>query len=138
MHHPEHIYTMTQNNDIIDLAFTEMEKVLGIHVDNKLPFRDYAEIATSKANKVLGLISREYEYLDAVSLKSLYTSLVRPHLEYGHTVWPLKYKTDCTLVENVQHRATKLVPSLKSLEYTDRLRHRSTINGLQEMPRIYD
>ena len=63
-----------------------------------------------------------YEYLDAVSLKSLYTSPVRPHLEYGHTVWPLNYKTDLTLVENVQHRATKLVPALKDLEYTDRLK----------------
>ena len=75
-----------------------------------------------KANKILGLIRRSYEYLDAISLKSLYTSLVRPHLEYGHTVWPLNYKTDLILVENVQHRATKLVPALKDLEYTDRLK----------------
>ena len=67
MHHPEHIYTMTQNNDIIHLAFTEMEKDLGIHVGNKLRFKDHAEIATSKANKILGLIRRSYEYLDAVS-----------------------------------------------------------------------
>ena len=67
-------------------------------------------------------IRRSYEYLDADSVKSLYTSLVRPHLEYGHTVWPLNYKTDRTLVENVQHRATKLVPALKDLEYTDRLK----------------
>ena len=58
-------------------------------------------------------------YLDAVSLKSLCTSLVRPHLEYGHTVWPLNDKTDLRLVEKVQHRATKLVPALKDLEYTD-------------------
>ena len=56
MHHPKHIYTMTKNNDIIHLAFTEIEKDLGIHVDNKLRFRDHEEIATSKAYKILGLI----------------------------------------------------------------------------------
>ena len=97
-----------------------MEKDLGIHVDNKLRLIDHAEIAAAKANK----IRRSYEYLNAVSLKSLYrpTSLVRPHLKYGHTVWPLNYKTDLTLVENVQHRTTKLVPALKDLEYTDRLK----------------
>ena len=74
------------------------------------------------ANKIMGLIRRSHEYLDAVSLKSLHTSLVRPHLEYGHTVWPINYKTDLTLVENVQHGATKLLPALKDLEYTDRLK----------------
>ena len=105
--HPDFIYKMINNTDVTDLEFTEMEKDLGIHVDNKLRLRDHAEIAAAKANKILGLIRRSYEYLDAVSLKSLYTSLVRPHLEYGHTVWPLNYKMDLTLVENVQHRATK-------------------------------
>ena len=86
---------MTNNTDVTDLEFTEMEKDigihvdnkkdLGIHVDNKLRLRDHAEIAAAKADKILGLIRRSYEYLDAVSLESLYTSLVRPHLEYGHT-----------------------------------------------------
>ena len=120
--HPEFIYKMTNNTDVTDLEYTEMEKDVGIYVDNKLRLGDHAEIAAAKANKILGLIRRSYEYLDAVSLKSLYTSLVRPHLEYGHTVWPLNYKTDLTLVENVQHRATKLVPALKDLEYPDRLK----------------
>ena len=120
--HPEFIYKMTNNTDVTDLEFTEMAKDLGIHVDNKLLLRDHAEIAVVKANEILGLRRRSYEYLDTVSLKSLYTSLVRPHLEYGRTVWPLNYKTDLTLVENVQHRATKLVPALKDLEYTDQLK----------------
>ena len=101
--HSEFIYKVANNTDVTDLEFTEMEKDLGIHVDNKLRLRDYAEIAAAKANKILGLIRRSYEYLDAVSLKSLYTSLLRPHLEYSHTVWHLNYKMDLTLVENVQH-----------------------------------
>ena len=72
-----------KHNDVTDLEFTEKEKDLGIHVDNKLGHSDHAEIAVAQANKILGLIQRSYEYLDAVSLKSLYTSLVRPHLKYG-------------------------------------------------------
>ena len=110
--HPEFIYKMTNNDNVTDLEFTEMGKDLGIHVDNKLRLREHAEIAVAKPNKILGLIRRSYEYLDAVSLKSLYTSLARPDLEYGHAVWPLNYKTDLTLVENVHHPATKLVPAL--------------------------
>ena len=30
------VYKMTNNTDVTDLEFTEMEKDLGIHVDNKL------------------------------------------------------------------------------------------------------
>ena len=115
--HPEFIYKITNNNDVTDLEFTEIEKDLGIHVENKLRLRDHAEIAVVIANKILGLIRRWYEYFDAVSLKGLYTSLARPHLEYGDTEWPLNYKTDLTLVEYMQLWATKLVPALKDLKY---------------------
>ena len=54
--HPEFIYKMINNTDVTDLEFTEMEKDLGIHVDNKLRLRNHAEIASAKANKILGLI----------------------------------------------------------------------------------
>ena len=53
--HPEFIYKMTNNTEVIDLKFTEMEKDLGIHVDNKQRLRDHTEIAAVKANMILGL-----------------------------------------------------------------------------------
>ena len=47
---------------------------------------------------------------------------MRPHLEYANSVWSPLNKTDATLIENVQRRATKLVPNLKELDYEDRLK----------------
>jgi hypothetical protein len=38
------------------------------------------------------------------------------------TVWSPYTKKDIELIENVQRRATKQVPSLKQLSYTDRLK----------------
>ena len=73
----------TNNNDVTDLGFTEMEKDLATHVDNKLRLRDHAEFAVVKGNKILVWIRRSYEYLDSASLKNLFSSLVRPHLKYG-------------------------------------------------------
>ena len=118
---PDFVYQMLSSNGITVLDVTTLEKDLGIHVDDKLRLKSHAELAVAKANRILGLIRRSYEFLDANCLKNLYIGLVRPHLEYGHTVWPLNYKTDRTIVENVQHRATKLVPELKNLPYTERL-----------------
>jgi hypothetical protein len=43
-------------------------------------------------------------------------------LEYAVAVWFPYTKKDIELIENVQRRATKEVPSLKQLSYTDRLK----------------
>jgi len=56
-------------------------------------------------------------------MKTLYTALVRPHLEYGNVVWHPFLRKDTELLESVQHRASKMIPSLKqTLCYEDRLK----------------
>ena len=76
----------------------------------------------NKANSVIGLISRTYQYMDKKTFNLLFKALVRPHLEYAKQVWAPMYKRQETIIENVQRRATKLVPGLKDLSYEDRLR----------------
>jgi len=51
----------------------------------------------------------------------LYKALVRPHLEYAHTVWCPYRKGDVVEIEKVQKRATKLIISLKTLPHKERL-----------------
>ena len=45
-----------------------------------------------------------------------------PDLEYASTVWSVLYKKDCISIENVQKRATRMVHSIRRLNYSDRLR----------------
>jgi hypothetical protein len=119
---PKLSYVMAEGDDVRTLEITEVEKDLGVYVDSRLKFSDHIEQCVNKSNKLLGLIRRSYEYLDGPTLTQLFTSLIRPHLEYGNVVWSPRYKKDHTLVENVQRRATKLVPGLKDIEYPERLR----------------
>ena len=49
-------------------------------------------------------------------------SLIRPILEYGNAAWVPSLKREQQQIENVQRRATKMVPELRNLQYTDRLR----------------
>ena len=48
--------------------------------------------------------------------------MIRPHLEYGNVVWHPRFKKDMNLLENVQHRATRLIPGFRNLSYEERLR----------------
>ena len=104
------------------LKVSDCEKDLGIEIDSELNFSKHIASKVNKANSMCGLIRRTFSYIDNTTFKLLFTSLVRPHLEYGHSVWNPYKKIDITTVENVQRRASKLVPGLKDLTYEDRLK----------------
>ena len=70
----------------------------------------------------MGLIRRTFCYLDAELFKKLYTTFVRPHLEYAQSVWSPHLRSQIKQLENVQIRATKLVDGMRDMEYSDRLR----------------
>lgn len=116
---PQHVYTM--NN--IDLQEVNEEKDLGIIFQNDLKFSQHISGKINKANSILGLISRTFCYLDRFTFLKLYTSLVRPHIEYGNTIWYPHLRKDIDSVEKVQKRATKLLPEINHLDYVERLRY---------------
>jgi ribonuclease P/MRP protein subunit RPP40 len=53
-------------------------------------------------------------------MKLLYTSLVRPHLEFAAPIWNPYVRKDIVKLENVQHRATR-IHGFEGVCYEDRL-----------------
>ena len=49
--------------------------------------------------------------------------MIRPHLDNGQIIWPPQLMRQSKKIENVQRRATKIVPSLKDLPYDKRLKN---------------
>ena len=105
-----------------DIEWTEEEKDTGVVIDDKLAFSDHLAEKINKANKIVGLIRRTFVHLEPEIFKILFTALVRPHLEYANQVWCPHLVKDIAAVENVQGRATKLLPHLKDLSYEKTLR----------------
>ena len=118
----EHTYTMKETHpdggeSRKELAHTAAEKDLGVVID-----RNHVEKATAKANRTLGVIRRTFDYLSDRTFVQLYKTLVRPILEYGHSVWHPAQKTLQRDIEDVQRRATKLIRRLKDKPYPERLK----------------
>ena len=104
-------YSIKADGESKILEETTLEKDLGVWIDNDLKFSSHVEQAVKKANQMLGIIKRSFEYIDCDVLKQLYVAIVRPHLEYGNVVWHPRFKRQVQMLENVQHRATRLVPA---------------------------
>ena len=95
------------------LTTIKAEKDLGVIVDSQLTFEDHISQPTTKANKILGVIRRSFDLLTKDTFIQLYNALVRPILEYGHSVWQPALKSLQNDIEDVQRRATKLISSQK-------------------------
>ena len=97
-------------------------KDLGITIDSDLNFKEHIYGKIKQAFSMLAIINRNFFNMDKDTFKLLYKSLVRSHIEYGHSVWnPYRIGVISDL-ERVQKRATKMVKSCKKLSYRDRLR----------------
>ena len=108
------------NGTILDS--TEVEKDLGVHVDNKLNFDHHIAESVKKANKILGMLSRFIINKDKSIMVPLFKSLVRPILEYGNVIWNPPLKRNINSVEKVQQRFTKRIVGMDKASYEERLK----------------
>ena len=109
-----------------NLEHVEQERDLGVIIDGDLTFRAHIDSKVNTANAFLGLIRRNFQYLDLESLLRLFKAFVRPHLEYAAVVWSpslqhRNYRSLVNRIEQVQMRALNLVPELQGLSYAEQL-----------------
>jgi hypothetical protein len=109
----------TYSGSYVTLESVEPEKDIGVTIDSKLNFEKHIQTQVNKANQIVGIIRKSFKYLDFKTFCLLFKSLVRPILEYASSVWnPYKTK-DIEAIENVQRRATKMLPDMKNLTYEE-------------------
>ena len=118
----KHVYKMSSDHGPVNLEETVAEKDLGVFIDNNLTFDKHITEAIKKANTKLAMIKRTFVYLDRDLLTPLFTSLVRPLLEYGNIMWSPSLQHHIKSIEAVQHRATRLITGMANLPYEERLK----------------
>ncbi len=84
-------------------------------------FFEHTTYAVNKAKKILGMMNKTFYHMSVDLMKIIYTTYVRPHLEFDVSASCPYAKHDIDKLEKVQHRATRLVPALRGLEYEKRM-----------------
>ena len=117
---PLHSYGEYNINGVV-VSPSNLVKDIGVLIDNKFKFHNYSSVVASKANHMLAIISKSFQYMDGNILLNLYKSFIQPIVEYGTTIWGPYYVLDQQLIERIQRRATKLIHGLHDQPYVDRL-----------------
>ena len=112
---------MTLSTTIHPLDTIEKQNDLGIIVDTKLFFNNHINQVVNKATEETKIIHRTFQFLDIGSFLLLYKTMVRTHLEYTIVVWCSYKEKHIVAIENVQRRATKELPGMSILTYTERV-----------------
>ncbi|CAM4488616.1 unnamed protein product [Lepidochelys kempii] len=104
------------------LGSSSAEKDLGVTVDEKLDMSQQCALVAKKANSILGCISRGIASRSRDVIIPLYSTLVRPHLEYCVRFGPHTTRRMWKNWKDLQRRATKINRGLEHMTYEERLR----------------
>ena len=97
-------------------------KYLGLIITPNLKWDDHIERITIRARRLLGYLYRVYyRNVESKYLVNLYTSLVRPHLEYACQVWDPHNQKNIEQLERIQKYALRICTGQWNTRYNDLL-----------------
>ena len=115
------VLRLGQNNDLKEdtLLFSpdytdvierkEAIKDLGIYIDQNLDFKVQRQKALAKTWQKLGWVKRTFSTRTVPFLKTIWNSLIQPHIDYGSIIWaPVSNKGDRLASEKPLKTLTKM------------------------------
>ena len=104
---------------------TDQEKDLGILISDTLLWHDHVKKGLTKANQMIGWITRNFILREKSVMIRIYKALIRHQIEYCVPVWsPQAEHGSWSLIlelEGVQRRFTRLIDGMGQLPYSERL-----------------
>ena len=101
------------------ISSTDHTKFLGILVDNHLNFRYHVNLICTKISKVIGMLFRLNDTLPIDALKTLYSTLLLPHLMYGIEIWYGILKNNDDRLFKLQKKSIRAINCLPYAAHTN-------------------
>lgn len=110
-------YTLDKNK----IRSEECVKDLGIMISNDLKPNKHINNITHKANFLLGQFNRSFSCKDKDTVTKMFTTFVRPILEYSTAAWSPCAIGNTDKIEKIQRRATRMISGIGKKTYEERL-----------------
>ena len=112
-------YQYSMKGDVLKETTEEVD--IGVTVAANLKPGAQCRKAARTAQTVLAQLSRAFHFRDRNVFMRLYTTYVRPHLEFSVPAWSPSAQMDIDCLEKVQKRAVGMVSGLKGGTYAEKL-----------------
>ena len=107
---------------------------LGVQISADGSFNVHIYNVIKKVRQKIGWMGRSFYSRDINFMRKLFTTVIRPNLDYCSQIWAPREGPLMDALEKVQKDFTRLIPELRHLSYSDRLK-KLRITSLQ---RRYD
>jgi hypothetical protein len=94
------------DNQIIQEA--QYAKFLGVYLDKNLTWEKHIEIITTRVAKSIGIIRRLKPYLTPNIIKTLYCTMILPHITYCNAIWTNTSQARLKKLKSLQKQSIKL------------------------------
>ena len=119
------------NINNLDIANSELIKLLGVHIDDNLNFTEHISKLYTKTSQKVGVLSHLWKLIHCKAKLLLCKSFILPYLTYCHLTWHFCKSSDKRKLEWIHERAVRLIYKSHSDTYEE-------LSWLADMPSLYN
>ena len=108
-------------------------KFLGIHIDDNLNWKIHAQYVSAKVARMIGILYKLRSNLTMQALRTLYLSMVHPHLRYGLIFWGAAPKVNLNPIIVQQKKLIRLINHAGYIEHSEPLFRKSYILKFEDL-----
>jgi hypothetical protein len=123
-------------NDV-ELKQVTNESFLGVQVDKTLKWYEHTCKISNCISRKIGMMSRIKNFVSQKTLKTIYNSLIQPHLIYGITLWGRTFDKGRTRIIKLQKKAIRLITGRKRTDHCEPRQKQLRILKLEDLYRMH-
>lgn len=111
------------------IEYVDNFNFLGVIINKNLSWNTHLDVIAKKISKTIGILSRLKHCLPLQTLKTMYTSLIASHLNYGIMCWGFR----CNRLLKLQKKAIRTITNSKYNSHTEPLFKRMNLLTINDM-----